>query len=247
MTAHNLPLISVVTVCYNSAPTIEETVLSVLNQTYKNIEYVMIDGGSKDNTLNILTKYKDRLGYFVSEPDKGIYDAMNKALQVASGDWLYFLGSDDVLIDNNVIEEMVAQFKDMSTIYYGNVIFKNENVVYDFNLNKWNLCYRNISHQSLFYTKESYKNHSYDTSFIIFADHIYNISLYGSKKYNFDHIDKVVALYNDAGASSNTYDKKYYQKLPATVFANLGLQYALYVQFRILVFKLKNSLKRFEN
>jgi len=247
MADQNLPLITIVTVCYNSARTIEETIQSVLNQTYSNIEYVIIDGGSKDNTVSILEKYSNQLGYLVSEPDKGIYDAMNKALKVANGEWLYFLGSDDVLINENIIMEMVSTFDDKSTIYFGNVIFKSENTVYNFNLSKWTLCYRNISHQSLFYTRESYKKHNYDTSFIIFADHIYNILLYGSKKYNFKHIDKVIALYNDAGASSNTYDKRYYQDLPLTVYKNLGLQYAVYVQLRILLFKLKNSLKRLEN
>ena len=247
MNAQDLPLITIVTVCYNAEKTIEESIQSVLNQTYPNIEYVIIDGGSKDHTVALLEKYKYQLGYFISEPDNGIYDAMNKALKVAKGDWLYFLGSDDVLINKSIIAEMVSLFTDRSTIYYGNVIFKNQNTVYNFTISKWTLCYRNISHQSLFYTKESYKSQDYDTSFIIFADHIYNILLYGSNKYKFEHIDKVIALYNDAGASSHIYDKKYYQKLPSTVYVNLGFTYALYVQFRILVFKLKNSLKHLEN
>ena len=89
------PLISVITVSYNAVSTIEDTILSVINQTYPNIEYIIIDGGSADGTVDIIEKYVDRISYWVSEPDKGIYDAMNKGLKVANGDWAIFMGSDD--------------------------------------------------------------------------------------------------------------------------------------------------------
>jgi glycosyltransferase involved in cell wall biosynthesis len=72
----NMPLISIITVVYNSASTLEQTILSVINQTYKNIEYIIIDGGSTDGTVDIIKKYENHLAYWVSEPDKGIYDAM---------------------------------------------------------------------------------------------------------------------------------------------------------------------------
>ena len=82
------PIISVITVCYNVASTIEKTMLSVLNQTYKNLEYIIIDGNSTDGTVDIIKKYAERLTFWISEPDKGIYDAMNKGIKLATGKWI---------------------------------------------------------------------------------------------------------------------------------------------------------------
>ena len=90
-------LISVVTVSYNAVSTIEQTILSVINQTYPHIEYIIIDGGSTDGTVDVIKKYADKITYWVSEPDKGIYDAMNKGLRRVRGDWCVFMNSGDIL------------------------------------------------------------------------------------------------------------------------------------------------------
>lgn len=89
------PLISVVTVAYNAVTTIEKTILSVINQTYPNVEYIIIDGGSTDGTVEIIKKYANKLAYWVSEPDNGIYDAMNKGAKVATGEWINFMNCGD--------------------------------------------------------------------------------------------------------------------------------------------------------
>ena len=91
----NNPKITVVTVCYNAVKDIEKTILSVVNQTYDNIEYIVVDGGSKDGTVNIIQKYEDRITKWISEPDKGIYDAMNKGILMATGDWINFMNAGD--------------------------------------------------------------------------------------------------------------------------------------------------------
>jgi glycosyltransferase involved in cell wall biosynthesis len=101
--------ISVITVCKNSEKLIEQAIKSVVDQTYADVEYIIIDGASQDRTQEIINTYKHRVSHFVSEPDNGIYAAMNKGINLASGDFIYFLNSDDYLIDNNVIQD-IANF-----------------------------------------------------------------------------------------------------------------------------------------
>ena len=104
-------LISVITVCKNAANTVEAAIQSVLNQSYQNIEYIILDGDSQDGTQAIVAQYQDELTYFASEPDGGIYDAMNKGIDLAQGDYLYFLNADDYVIDQNVFQDFIDYAK----------------------------------------------------------------------------------------------------------------------------------------
>jgi glycosyltransferase involved in cell wall biosynthesis len=100
-----MPKVSVITASYNSGYTIEDTIKSVFNQSYKNLEFIVIDGGSTDNTLSLLRKYENSFGgklKWISENDKGIYDAWNKGLNLSSGDWISFIGSDDIILENSI-------------------------------------------------------------------------------------------------------------------------------------------------
>lgn len=105
-TVKTQPLITVITVVFNGAKTLEKSILSVINQSYKNVEFIIIDGGSTDGTLDIIRKYEHSIDYWVSEPDKGIYDAFNKAVTCANGDWLCFIGSDDFFWDSSALASM---------------------------------------------------------------------------------------------------------------------------------------------
>jgi glycosyltransferase involved in cell wall biosynthesis len=100
--------------------------LGVFEQTYPNIEYIVIDGGSKDGTVDIIKEYQDRIGYWVSERDKGLYDAMNKGIDAAKGDYLFFLNADDQFASNDILEKMIASKKD-ADVYYGDVMLIDEN------------------------------------------------------------------------------------------------------------------------
>jgi glycosyltransferase involved in cell wall biosynthesis len=101
--------ISIVTVCFNAATTIEDTIRSVLSQRYSDLEYIIVDGGSNDLTVELIKKYP-KITKFISEPDRGIFDAMNKGLKMASGDVVAFLNSDDFYIDNNVLNQVRVTF-----------------------------------------------------------------------------------------------------------------------------------------
>lgn len=105
------PKVSIITVCHNSEITIEDTIQSVIGQTYSNIEYIIIDGLSSDNTLNIVKKYQDKLSKIISEKDNGLYDAINKGIKIATGDIVAILNSDDLYQDNNVIADVVSLFE----------------------------------------------------------------------------------------------------------------------------------------
>ncbi len=125
--------ISIITVSYNSAATIKDTIESVISQTHPNVEYIIIDGNSKDGTQDIVKSYGNKIAKFVSEPDKGIYDAMNKGLQLASGDIIGILNSDDVYASPNVIEKVTTCFlNDEVELVYGDLNYvqsKNMNVI----------------------------------------------------------------------------------------------------------------------
>ena len=107
-----LPKITIVTIVYNGEKYIRETILSIINQGYENLEYIIIDGGSTDNTLNIIDEFKSKINVIISEKDSGISDAFNKGLSHATGDLIGFLNADDFYIDHNVIGEVVAKMKE---------------------------------------------------------------------------------------------------------------------------------------
>ncbi len=122
--------ISIITVCYNAEKTIEDTIKSVLDQNYDDVEYIIIDGASTDKTVDIITKYKDKLSYFISEPDKGIYDAMNKGILMATGDIVGVLNSDDFYADSNVLSTIANVFKEkkVDSVFADLVYIRPENL-----------------------------------------------------------------------------------------------------------------------
>lgn len=120
------PKISIVTISYNSEETIEDTIKSVVSQSYDNLEYIIIDGGSKDGTLDIIKRYKDQIHQLVSEPDNGIYDAMNKGVSAATGDIVGILNSDDVYADQSVISDVVEAIGEADSLYADLVYVKRD-------------------------------------------------------------------------------------------------------------------------
>lgn len=123
MSKENKMKISIITVCYNSEKTIESAIKSVLGQTH-DIEYIIVDGGSTDGTVGIINKYRDRISKIISEPDKGIYDAMNKGIRAATGDVVGTLNSDDFYVDGFVVEKVVKKFEEKNVdCLWGDLVY----------------------------------------------------------------------------------------------------------------------------
>ena len=118
--------VSIITVCYNSERTIEDTLKSVVQQTYQNIEHIVIDGNSSDSTNSIVQRYKDSVAIHVSEPDKGLYDAMNKGIKLATGDVVGILNSDDVFASKDAVTNFVAGFSDSVDGVYSDLVYVSE-------------------------------------------------------------------------------------------------------------------------
>lgn len=171
--------ISIITVCYNSAATIEKTILSVAGQSYKNVEYLIIDGNSKDNTVEIIKKHEDKITKWISESDRGLYDAMNKGIEMATGDLIGILNSDDVF-NNEIVLEEVANFHQKNTIdaSVGNILQHKENgkIIRIYSSKYWSPDKLRIGymppHPSIFFKKELFNAFgNYQLGFKIGADY----------------------------------------------------------------------------
>lgn len=183
--------ISVVTVSYNCEDVIEDTIQSVTSQTYTNIEYIIIDGKSKDSTLDIVNRYKNQIDIIVSEPDKGIYDAMNKAINMASGDYIIFMNAGDIFYNNRIIEKVFSDKEiGKADIIYGSVAFDKKGKEIELkplNLNEFWKGSR-FCHQSAFISLNLHKEFLYDLKYKIAADFNFFNKMYNSGK-DFHFID----------------------------------------------------------
>lgn len=116
--------VSIITSCFNREATIGQAIESVLSQDYPDIEYIVVDGASKDGSLQVINRYKDRIAKIISEPDKGMYEGINKGVQAATGDIIGLLHSDDFLFDRHVISDIVRKFSETGAeLVYGKRLF----------------------------------------------------------------------------------------------------------------------------
>ncbi|MFZ5524811.1 MAG: rhamnan synthesis F family protein [Pseudomonadota bacterium] len=217
------PKISIGLVVYNGAEHIKGALDSIVKQSYKNIELIIVDGGSTDGTLNSLDEFSRHISVMVSEPDKGIYDAMNKVCSLATGDWLIFLGCDDVLQD--ALGNIAGQMTNPDAVYYGDVVFRSSGRLYGGEFSKYRLAMVNFCHQSIFYPRSVYKKYAYSLDYKWLADYAYNLKLVGMG-IPFVHIAEVVAIYNEKGGSSSG-DVAFEKRKIGLIRSTLGLRYAM--------------------
>ncbi len=196
------PRVSVVTVTYNAGESLEKTIQSVLSQSYADVEYLIIDGNSTDETIDVIKKYEAELAYWVSEPDDGIYDAMNKAIDQASGRWINFMNAGDTFAHKETIAEMLKDLEEDTDLYCGGIDFVDPSTSTSRyraahglqNIWKTIPCW----HQATFIKTALMKEYRYATEYKIAADHEFFIRCHVNKK-RFQFIDKVVATMMGGG------------------------------------------------
>jgi glycosyltransferase involved in cell wall biosynthesis len=198
--------LSLITINKNNAVGLENTVKSVITQIYTDFEYIIIDGSSSDDSLKIIKKYEDKITRWVSEPDSGIYNAVNKAIQAAKGKFCLFLNSGDYLIDSNTLKNVFEEIKNCpeSGIFYSDCVNQNNTItIVPKLLDIGFFLYTNINHQNSIIKRELFFTHGfYDEKFKIVSDWAFNLSEFWIHKTKFTYIKTRIALYDTHGISS---------------------------------------------
>jgi family 2 glycosyltransferase len=221
------PKISEVTVVYNAVHTIEQTIVSVLDQTYPNVEYIIIDGGSTDGTVDIIRKYEDRLAYWCSEKDNGIYDAVNKGAEKATGDYVHFLNADDCLYRKDTLEQVAALLDESVDVFSGAVITIDEETLLESYVGNKHARVRAsfaggmIPTQGILYRTGILRQYTIPKDYKVAADYDHFLSLYYNSKIKFLFSDLIVAYYGLGGVSSVTrYDDELFR-----IYDKYGLEH----------------------
>jgi glycosyltransferase len=208
--------LSVITVVYNNDKTISEAINSVLSQNYDEIEYIIIDGASRDNTLTIIKEYQSRISKFVSEPDTGLYDAMNKGVRLATGDVIGILNSDDIYQDRNVISDIMYQFNsdEKVDLVYGDLVYVKQDdtnkIVRNWRSNKY---YPNFfedgnvpPHPSLFVKTEVYKESGlFNLDFKLAADYEFMLRIFKKHSFKSKYINRIIIRMRLGGATNQSF------------------------------------------
>ncbi|OAV72842.1 PGL/p-HBAD biosynthesis glycosyltransferase [Bacteroidales bacterium Barb6] len=200
------PLITVVTVAYNSIGTLEKTIQSVITQDYGNTEYILIDGGSTDGSIDMIKKYASRLSAWISEKDNGIYHAMNKGIRMASGKWICFLNSGDVFADTSILNKVIQATTRLSgspQIVYGNILVRNPDGTLTERIAKepCNIHQMYFCHQSAFVKTSLMKNYLFDEHYKFSADLKFFKQCYYNRQ-AFIHLNLPVVIYDTNGISN---------------------------------------------
>jgi glycosyltransferase involved in cell wall biosynthesis len=237
------PLVTVITVTYNCGHCLEGTILSVLNQSYSNVEYIVIDGGSKDGTLDILNRYDHAIDYWVSEPDNGIYDAMNKGIRFSSGEWLNFLNAKDTFCESGTIESVAKTFfQGDARFIYSDVLLTRDG---EANSHRYKCDHRRliINHQASVYQKSLHTEHGLYivAPKLTISDYVF-FSLVDQADYR--KSDNPIAVYDTTGASQSR--RSIEQKFIVDYLLNGMPKYKFAIYFHIYYYyrKAKAALMR---
>ncbi|KAA8484636.1 glycosyltransferase involved in cell wall biosynthesis [Arcticibacter tournemirensis] len=231
------PLISVILVTYNVEKLLQNCLNSIFRQEYPSLETIVIDGASTDGTIDILKANSSRIKFWKSEKDSGIYDAMNKALDHISGEWVYFIGADDELTPD--FSALAYELKDASAIYYGSVL--KDGKKYLGQLSPYHHAKTGINHQAMFYPVSVFRKYKFDTTYPISADHILNMWCWKDKDFRFEFRDYIIAIFNHTGVSSLKKDLLFEKRKANLILKNYGVAIWLRFLFKKLKARLSSS------
>lgn len=228
---NHTPLISIITVTFNAAKHLQKCIDSIKAQSYPRIEHIIIDGGSTDGTVTILQQNGDQLAYWKSEPDNGIFNAMNKALEHTKGDWIYFLGSDDTLYPE--FSKMAALLKDDRTIYYGQCSWGS--IILGGEFTPYRLSFDCICHHSVLYPKVVFSKYRYSEKYPTGGDHLLNIQCWSDSAFKTEYHPLLIANFAQGGISQSTPDPLFDQDFPGIIKKYCSLR--VYLKYRWRQFK----------
>tara|TARA_B100000959_G_scaffold244828_1_gene269047 strand:+ start:1161 stop:1877 length:717 start_codon:yes stop_codon:yes gene_type:complete len=182
------PKVSIIIPVLNKKESLQNAIESVLNQDFADFELIIIDGNSNDGTLDIIEKFREKISWFKSSEDKNVYDAMNKGVAKTNGDWIYFLGADDIL-KMSTLKKIFFQNLEGVNLIYGNIIYKN-NKVFKGEYSNTLFVKNSIHHQGVFYHKRCFYARNFNANYPVLSDYDFNLELFLKKKkalyFNFD-------------------------------------------------------------
>ncbi len=233
--------VSIVIPCFNSEATLRPCLESIAVLERPEVEVVLIDGGSTDGTLAIAREYPRLIRHLQSGPDRGIYDAMNKGVAAASGQWILFLGSDDLLHPEflRALDALAVP----SRVYHGDVVLKGSGVRYGGAFTPWRLQFGNICHQAVLYPRTAFRNRRFDCEYGILGDHEFNLYCMGALRLEFAHVDALIAVYNDvSGASFGATDVAFERDRVRLAYDYFGPVLAAFVFVRLTLYRVKRRI-----
>ena len=203
------PLVTVVTVIYNDANDVEAVIKNIRSQTYPQIEYIVIDGGSTDDTLDILRRHNDEIDYWISEPDRGIYDAMNKGVNLARGQWINFMNAGDAFYNTETISTVMNTAPADADLVYGHTYYRDGDTLtlietYDISTLWMSMIF---SHQSLFVRTELLRKHPFNLRYAITSDYEFIYHCYVNNR-KFHDTRQIVAVHSVDGVSEERIIKR---------------------------------------
>ncbi|MBP5449032.1 MAG: glycosyltransferase [Spirochaetales bacterium] len=200
------PLFSVITITYNAAAAVEPTLRSVANQTFSDYEYIIIDGGSTDGTADLIRQYEDKITFWSSERDGGIYDAMNKGIRASRGEWLIFMNAGDTFYNESTLQNVADILKGSDEVVYGTAYTTDGRLYCDMKITPYKMVKGEmICHQSIFARRKTFDNNMFDTNYRIISDKIWLCRVL--RKYKVRIINLTICCYDMTGVSTVNADK----------------------------------------